>query len=143
MSDGDITAADIIAYCEQEWSRYQHDCSGFVKAVAGDLGVSLSGLANELVDYWDKYWVALDDGLAAKFQASQGYFVVAGLKANPHGHVVVVVDGPLVRGKYPTAYWGSLGGVGKKNAGINWAWAKKDLDSVSYYYYSGSLQKTS
>jgi hypothetical protein len=29
-------------------------------------------------------------------------------------HVVVVVDGPLAHGKYPTAYWGSLHGIGKK-----------------------------
>ncbi len=50
------------------------------------------------------------DGAAAKNQADAGLLVIAGLKGadqanpDPHGHVVVVVSGPLDR-QYPTAYW--------------------------------------
>ncbi|MET1257375.1 hypothetical protein [Aliikangiella maris] len=58
--------------------------------------------------------------------------VIVGLKAQPHGHVAIVVPGPLAHGKYPTAYWGSLGGVPKKNTTINWSWNKKDRDNVIY-----------
>ena len=52
------------------------------------------------------------------------------------GHVVIVVKGPLARGKYPTAYWGSLnpairadGGVGTT---INFAFNTKARDRVTY-----------
>jgi predicted RNA-binding Zn-ribbon protein involved in translation (DUF1610 family) len=36
----------------------------------------------------------------------------------------VVVAGDLDRGKYPTAYWGMLGSVGKKKT-LNYAWSYK------------------
>jgi len=45
------------------------------------------------------------------------------------------VDGPLNRGKYPSAYWGRLGGVGAKDQTINWAWSAADRDKVIYAAY--------
>ena len=59
------------------------------------------------------------------------YLVVAGLKATPNGHVVVIVPGPAK--PYPTGYWGRLHGVGRKNTTINWAWDHTDLPNVKYF----------
>lgn len=73
-------------------------------------------------------------GAGARAKALAGKFVVGGLKAAGHGHVVVVVAGPLSHGKYPTAYWGSLGGIAKKNTTVNWSWNKTDRDKVIYAY---------
>jgi len=83
-------------------------------------------------------WVALADGPAALASAQAGKLVVAGLRGdeqaspNPHGHVVVVVDGPLDRNMYPSAYWGQLGGAGAECKTINWAWTVQDRDKVTY-----------
>jgi hypothetical protein len=49
-----------------------------------------------------------------------------------HGHVVVIVDGPLAHDAYPSAYWGKLGGTGAKDKTINWAWTAEDRDRVFY-----------
>ena len=84
-------------------------------------------------------WVQLGkDGVAAKNKADAGWFVIGGLLSiknvppQDHGHVVVVVSGPLAQDKYPTAYWGKLGGVGEKNKTINWAWNVASRDNVIY-----------
>jgi hypothetical protein len=85
-----------------------------------------------------KSWTVLPDGVAARTSAQAGKFVMAGLKgseqAHPdvHGHVVVVVDGPLARDTYPTAYWGSLGGQPGRDQTLNFAWTAQDRDRVSY-----------
>jgi hypothetical protein len=109
--------------------------------VASKLQVPLHGLANEIVDTLRSGqggWTLLRDGVAAAESAKSGKFVIAGLKGNeqahpdPHGHVVVVVDGPLEHNAYPTAYWGRLGGGGRKEKTINWAWTAADRDRVSY-----------
>jgi hypothetical protein len=127
---------DIVAACEKHWEQYKCDCSGFVKAVALELGVTLIGQANDIVDQiGGAPWVPLANGVDAAVKSGLG-LVVAGLKDNPHGHVVVVVPGPLAHGAYPTAYWGQLGGVGKKNATLNWAWSAADRDHVSYAWRS-------
>jgi len=123
----------IIDTCEAEFDAHSDDCSGFVKAVANDLGITLTGMADDIVDEIQTApWTTLADGIAAKAQADSGWFVVGGLKDTPHGHVVVVVQGPLAHGKYPTAYWGRLGGTGMKNTTINWAWNAQDRDKVIY-----------
>jgi hypothetical protein len=134
------TAQDIIDACEAEWDAHQSDCSGFTKAVATRLGVTLTGMADDIVDEIQHApWSPVADGPAAAQAAAQGRFVVAGLNGadqqvpDPaHGHVVVVVQGPLAHGLYPTAYWGQLGGVGKKDMTLNWAWREGDRDKVVY-----------
>ncbi len=133
------SAARIIAACEEEWESYADDCSGFVRAVAGRLGLPMQGNANDIVDTIQApNWLRLADGPDAARKASDGLFVVAGLKGGdqskpqPHGHVVIVVAGMLDRGRYPVAYWGSLGGVGAKARTINWAWLAADRDRVVY-----------
>jgi hypothetical protein len=126
--------------CEACFAAHANDCSGFARAVANQLGVALNGLANAIVDTLgnDPGWMPLEDGVAASESAAVGKLVLGGLKgseqANPdeHGHVVVVVAGPLAHGEYPSAYWGRLGGGGKENATINFAWRAEDRDNVSY-----------
>jgi len=134
-----MTATDITGFCEKEWEPNKTNCSGFVKAVAADLQLQLTGMANEIVDQLsDPSWTALANGIEAKAKADAGWFVVAGLKGSDqqhfdsHGHVVVVVAGPLAHGRYPSAYWGRLGGVGAKNQTINFAWNLSDRDKVKY-----------
>jgi hypothetical protein len=133
------TAQDIIDACEAEWDAHQSDCSGFAKAVAVRLGVALTGMANDIVgEIQQAPWTPVADGPTAATEAMQGRLVIAGLKGadqqvpDPHGHVVVVVQGPLAHGLYPTAYWGQLGGVGKKDTGLNWAWREGDRDNIVY-----------
>jgi hypothetical protein len=73
-----ITADDIIAFCKKEWEANKSDCSGFVKAVANDLGITLDGQANDIMDDLDGTWLELKDGPAAAISASLGKFVIGG-----------------------------------------------------------------
>jgi hypothetical protein len=133
-------ADQVTEACEACFDAHSGDCSGFVRAVASELGVELHGLANEIVDTirGGDDWMPLPDGVAAAESAAAGKFVIGGLKGSeqarpgPHGHVVVVVAGPLAHGAYPSAYWGRLGGTGDKDKTINWAWNAQDRDKVSY-----------
>jgi len=133
------TAQDIVNACEAEWDAHRSDCSGFARAVAARLGVTLTGMADDIVaEIATAPWSTIADGPTAAAQAAQGRLVIAGLNGadqqvpDPHGHVVVIVAGPLAHGLYPTAYWGQLGGVGKKDMTLNWAWRAGDRDHVVY-----------
>lgn len=133
-------ADPVTAACAREFPAHSGDCSGFVKAVGAVLGVTIEGMANDIVDALRAggAWVKLADGPAALTSAQAGQLVVAGLRGdeqtapNAHGHVVVVVDGPLARDLYPTAYWGQLGGTGAQSKTINYAWTAQDRDRVTY-----------
>jgi esterase/lipase superfamily enzyme len=126
--------------CEACFEEHAHDTSAFVRAVASRLGMQLLGLANEIVDTirGGNGWTPLQNGVAAANSAADGKFVIGGLKGweqtepSAHGHLVVVVAGPLAHGAYPSAYWGRLGGGGAKDKTINWAWGAGDRDRVSY-----------
>lgn len=128
--------------CEACFNAHANDCSGFARAVASELGAQLHGLANEIVDTirGGNGWAPLQDGAAAAKSAAAGKLVIGGLKgseqthADPHGHVVVVVAGPLdpTHHAYPKAYWGKLGGRGAKDQWTNYAWNDGDRDRVSY-----------
>jgi len=138
MSDGG--ADRVKAACEACFAAHQNDCSGFARAVAAQLGVPLQGLADDIVQALrsGEGWTRLSNGPAAAQAAAAGFLVIAGLKGSeqahpdPHGHVVVVVAGPLTRGLYPSAYWGRLGGGGAQDETINWAWTAADRDRVTY-----------
>jgi len=134
-------AAKIIAACESVWDANKNDCSAFVISVAQKLGIAgLEPPADKIVSDINTAtgWRVLDDGIAAKEAAERGEFVIGGLRGadhsppRQHGHVVVVVAGPLHDDKYPTAYWGSLGGTPYKNTPINWAWRESDRGRVRY-----------
>src|SRR5271166_2193044 len=125
--------------CEACFEAHKSDCSGFARSVAAELKVALHGLANEIVDTIrsGNGWTPLRDGVAAAQSAAAGKLVIGGLKGSEqthpdeHGHVVVVVAGPLAHDAYPSAYWGKLGGTGAKDKTINWAWNTADRDRVS------------
>lgn len=131
----------VIAACQAIWPRDKSDCSAFARDVAAQLGVRLAGDANAIVDAIRQGpWTAVQDGPSAAAAAQLGKFVIAGLRGNeqtipsPHGHVVVVVNGPLANDRYPSAYWGRLGGVGAQDQTINYAWRDGDRDRVTYAY---------
>jgi len=127
----------VIKACEARWDAYKDDCSGFVKAVATEVGITLTGQANDIVDQMQRLpWKVLKSGREAEEHARLNFFVLGGLKATGHGHVVVVIPGPLNREMYPMAYWGRLGGQGRKATTINWSWNQIDRDNVTYAYYS-------
>lgn len=135
----DATAAQIIQVCRDQWPGQKSNCSGFVEAVAKQLGVTLSGLADEIyTEIQGDGWTAIPDGIAAKAAADSGLFVIAALSgdqevpAQEHGHVCVVVSGPLdsVHEKYPTGFWGQLGGVGSEMQTLNYAWNADSRDLV-------------
>lgn len=137
-----MSARDIIALCQRHIAQYPNDCAGFVRAVAEACGVILLGNANSIVSFLNT-GISLQTGVAARQAASAGQLVIAGLSAPGHGHVVVVVDGPLNRGKYPYAFWGQYHGLsvsGKTmNVGftrghgtLNYAFSPADRDKVKY-----------
>ncbi|MEC4592565.1 MULTISPECIES: hypothetical protein [Nitrospirillum] len=123
----------IISVCERNWEKWKADCSGFLKAVAADLGISLSGQANDIIDTMGHApWIQLgNDSEKAVTYAGQSYLVVAGLKAPHHGHVVVIVPGAPK--PYPSGYWGRFGGTGRKNTSISWSWKHSELPEVRYF----------
>ena len=136
----------IIDVCNANFAANEAACNRFLDAVAQALGVTLfsaSDLADDMVDKLRAApdWSKLADGVAAKTQADAGWLVAGGLKGGDqtppalHGHVVVVVSGPLdpAHNKYPTAYWGKLGGGGAENRTVNWAWNQNDRDRVEYF----------
>lgn len=133
------TAQKIIDACEANFEAHKSDCSGFVKAVATGFAVVLEGQADNIVDQIKgEDWTVLKDGVDANDKANAGWFIVAGLKSTDHvppqsnGHVAMIVSGGLAQDKYPTGYWGQLGGVGSKNKTINWAWNKDSRDHIIY-----------
>jgi len=128
--------------CEACFNAHANDCSGFARAVSSQLGVQLHGLADDIVNTIrdGNDWRPLRNGIGAAESAAAGKLVIGGLKGSeqsnpdPHGHVVVVVAGPLdpTHEAYPKAYWGKLGGSGTKNQWTNWAWRAEDRDRVSF-----------
>jgi hypothetical protein len=130
----------VRAACEANFDANKGDCSGFVRAVGHALNIVIQGQADDIVGQLRAGgpWRPLADGVAAAASAGAGKFVVAGLLGSEqaehsnHGHVVVVVAGPLAQARYPSAYWGSLGGTPGRFETINWAWTAHDRDRVSY-----------
>ncbi|MEM5366839.1 NlpC/P60 family protein [Paraburkholderia azotifigens] len=123
----------VIRACEHQWDAHKSDCSGFVRAVATELGISLSGNANQLVALMNSssQWRDLGtDASQAMSYANNGYLVVAGLATSGHGHVAVVVR---ANSSVPIAYWGKLHSVGRKHASIHYSWNAHDLKHVSYF----------
>jgi hypothetical protein len=140
----------IVNDCLLEWPANKGDCNHFVKAVSTDLGVQLFGvgddadaivqtLRDQTTNSSATGWFKLIDGTDAKAKADAGQYVIAGLKGadhNPpraHGHVAIVVTGPLAFQKYPTGFWGSSGGAAGANQTLNFAWNSDDVDQVEYF----------
>jgi hypothetical protein len=131
----------VVEACQQFWNADRNNCSKFACDVAAALGVTLAGNANAIADFLatgQDGWEVLDSAAAAAARATAGDLVLAALRGDAqttpsvHGHVVVVVPGPLNRGLYPTAWWGSDGGVPYQNTTLNYAWVPGDRDRVHY-----------
>ena len=147
---GNILSREIIAICQGSLPLHYNDCSGFVRDVASQCGIFLLGNANEIITYASKAWVSpsvdatqLEKAFWARDKAQNGFLVVAGVEAAGHGHVVVVIDGPLSRNAYPHAFWGQYHGltvlgeivnVGftRGHGGINWSFGEKARERLLY-----------
>jgi hypothetical protein len=140
-SAGTDGALKVMAALKSCYQANTGDCSGFLKAVMRQLEIPYSG--NPMAD--DFYamlvngtggWERLGGGPEAAARAGAGDLVIGALDGptahQTHGHVVIVVPGPLNRGSYPTAWWGSLGGTPGKNQTINWAWKADVLPKVLF-----------
>jgi hypothetical protein len=130
----------VRAACEFSFGAHNSDPSGFARALAGQLNIPLAGNADDIVDTLlsGADWTRIPDGIAAAAAADNGKLVLAGLKGseqtNPtsHGHIVVVVAGPLANGAYPHAYWGASTGQPGRDMTLNHAWTTADCDRVIY-----------
>lgn len=132
-------SSDVISVCNKSYDVYSHDPGEFVQSVAGQFGISLSNRSSEIIATINgPGWEQLPDGTAAAARARAGYLVIGGLRGtlskNPSAvdYVVVVVDGPLAAGKYPSAFWGSIRGEGGRFQTLNWVWPTGDRDHVIY-----------
>jgi hypothetical protein len=130
---------NVISVCSRALEAFKDDPSGFVRAVAGEFGLDLAGTADQIIDQIQRDdWEVLPNGIAAAARARAGYLVIGGLKGgdqasrSEHGFVVVVVDGPLGAGRYPTAFWGRVGSGSGSGKTINWVWNTADRDRVIY-----------
>ena len=138
----------VIKSCESNWDANKADCSKVCQnrgRRVESCTIPADSNADKIVEYLEtsKDWTSLPkgDGNKAKTEADGGKFVIGGMKAKDlmpaqkHGHVLVVVSGPLdpTHKKYPTAYWGTLGGEGKKKSTVNYAFRKEDRDRVEYF----------
>ncbi|MBC7987852.1 MAG: hypothetical protein H7X93_14465 [Sphingomonadaceae bacterium] len=143
-------ARKVIETCKAQWPATKGSCNGFVTAVASELGVTLSGTANQILDHitgQGSEWKALSDGVAAKAAAEKGSLVIAGLRsgdftpADDHGHVVIVVAGPMNPGGWaPAAYWGSINSAiaakGGDGSPLSLCFRKVDGQSAKFVYRS-------
>jgi hypothetical protein len=136
----------IIAACTRRWPFNQGDCSAFVRAVAGDCGVVLSGNANAIYEQiasgpWVRIGVGASAASVAGVTAGEGRLVIAARQDQPHGHVAVVVDYRNAFDSYSAidrrkavAFWGSLNFVGAEYTRITKSWSSADLQGVLFAY---------
>ncbi len=134
----------IINACEKHWSAHKGDCSGFVKAVAAEIGIFLPNeQADPIIKYISKWetasWWKIRSPKSAGELAEEGYFVLACLtmadSGRANGHVAVVTSGykSSHRGD-PRGYWGAYKSVGEKNATMNYSFDMDQFGSkVSYF----------
>jgi hypothetical protein len=124
----------VIAACERCWDDYQEKSAGFVKAVAREFGIRLTGTPNEIIDQIrQEPWTVILSSRDAAAKAETA-LVLAGLKDKEEGMVVVVVPGPLALQRYPSAYWGQAGG-GRKRSTLNLAWDEHGRDRLTYSFH--------
>jgi hypothetical protein len=134
LSAPNPNAMKIQQICVDTWSQtgpsgpFKSACNFYLIEVADNLGISLSGTADQIIDQIRNSgsWSKLDNGPAARDAAAQGKFVIAGVKSDAYspprteGHVAIVTAGSMNPGGWaPAGYWGStdpniaaLGGAG-------------------------------
>lgn len=137
-------AQRVIDACRSLWPARQNACNFFVRDVADQVGITLTGLADDMVDQIQRGgWSRLADGLAAHQAATQGKLVIAGVKApdfthpRNEGHVAVVVAGDMRSGTWaPPGYWGStnpaVASRGGDGSPLSWSFRAEDKDRIIY-----------
>ena len=136
----------VISACTKHWPDNQGDCSGFVRAVAQDLGFALSGNANAIYtqvskDPWIRIGIGTQALVTAGVTASEGKFVVAAEQGQNNGHVAVVADYRNAFDAYSqvdrdkaVAFWGKLHSTGAEYERITRSWTTVDLQRVLFAY---------
>lgn len=137
-------AQKIVDNCQAVWPGKHDACNFFAIEVASQLGVTLTGTADEIVDQIKGAgWTRLSDGPAARDAATQGKFVLAALKSadfthpRSEGHVAVVVPGSMnPMGWAPAGYWGStddeVAEKGGNGSPISLCYRLEDKDKIVY-----------
>ena len=136
----------VIAACTRHWGNNQGDCSAFVRAVAQDVGIGLTGNANAIHKQisaapWIRIGVGSKVSAVAGVTAAEGKLVVAARQAEPNGHVAIVVDYRNAFDSYSeadrrkaVAFWGNLNSVGAEYTRITKSWTAADLEQVLFAY---------
>ena len=153
IAAGDVGGAEkaakrglVIAACTKHWPDNNGDCSAFVKAVAHDLHLDLTGQANDIYDQiaispWTRIGIGADAATIAGVSAGEGNLVIGASKGQGNGHVAVIVDyrnafdsySPVDRNK-AVAFWGSLDSVGQEYFRITKSWKASDMKNVLFAY---------
>ena len=130
----------IAKACEKHWNAHKANCSGFVKAVAVEIGIFLPNeQANPIIKHISEWtrasWWKIGSPKEAGVLAEEGYFVLACLTLEPNGHVAVVTSGYKAgKGIYPRGYWGTYQAVGKKNETMNYSFRMELYEHKMSYY---------
>jgi hypothetical protein len=87
---------NLNSICASAYAKNTGNCSGAVRMIAREMGYELPVLsANALIDYLNNLknkWQAITEN-EAQAAADRNKLVIAGKKATPNGHVVVVMPG--------------------------------------------------
>jgi len=98
-ADAGALVRDIKSVFSNHYSSYSANCSGFVKAVAADLGISLPDVqANGLVQHMQANWDATANAGTAMQWAAEGKVVVLGFEATGNGHVAFLLPNGKIYG---------------------------------------------
>jgi hypothetical protein len=151
MTNGSSDKAQAIRKSlEKTWLdvSVQTNCSGFLKDVAKDQGIALTGRANDIIASIIATWKLIPTSAIAAQEADNGEFVVAVLRGPDHadhreeGHVAIVLPGPVQYkggdngGSYPLVWCaGGKGGQSHGDKTVGDVWRPADRNNVKYYKY--------
>lgn len=122
----------VIGACTKHWPANNGDCSAFVRAVAHDLGLEVTGNANSIYDEisavpWARIGIGTDAATIAGVSAGEGKLVIAA-RRNAFDSYSAVDRNKAV------AFWGSLDAVGQEYTRITRSWTASDLTQVLFAY---------
>jgi hypothetical protein len=172
--------ADVAPFLKTIFEAKKRDCSGFLKGVISELGTASFNLtdkelaslnADALIDriasssdQWIEIGKGAADGPSAADFASQGFLVVALLKAKDHqpkkgkdgllhpythGHIAIVLPGSTNKDGYPYVICGSnnpdttheYGRSDGSRAVNEYVWRQVDAPNVKYYRFITKFPK--
>jgi hypothetical protein len=135
----------------------EHNCSGFVRAVADDQMLFIPGLSGnadsqvefmELIGSIPRLFYFIGAGRSAELDAvsnaSRGNFVIGGMTSGQlqknrktpvsHGHVAIIANGWGDSG-WPLAWWGQKGGSPGKRESLSKCFRAADRELIKYFAY--------